>query len=206
MASILVVVIIIFWVWVNSPMIVTVTGTGDVSVPATAATVSFSISENNAQADAAIAAVNAKALAVRGILKASGVVDADIVESQVTTYPASAITAGATGYQATLSVAAKTTKVGNVNSLVASLYANGVTLVSQPVVSVDNQSELEAKAINTAMLDAKDQANKIALSNWKLIRKIVAIDQQSSGNTATATSNTGTFKITESVSVSYKMW
>lgn len=213
-------VLILLWTCINSPMIVTVTGTGEVSVPATNATVSFTLSTDDTNSQTAISNVNAKALAVRTFLIGKGVAEGDIAESQVVSVPAALITAGATGYRATISMAAKTTHVSDVSSLVANLYANGALVVSQPVLSVENQDKLEQDAFDAALKDAKSQASMVGRKNWKFIRKIVAVSQASSGTTSTATTKAdtltsandsvaaqnGVFKIVKAVSVSYKMW
>lgn len=207
--------LIIFYQWINSPMIVTFTGVGTVNVPATNATVSFSLlsSDNNAQA--AITGVKEKAKVIRGVLKNSGISEEDILESQITSAPGQA-----GGYQALISMGAKTVHVANISGLIGTLYANGASVVSQPTLSVENKTDLETKAVDEAMKDAKKQASAFSLKNWKFIKKIVAVSQQTSSSTSTATSKAdvvteatsqeaavnGVFKIIKAVSVSYKMW
>jgi len=213
-------VILILWQWISSPMIVTVTGIGDVSVPATNATVTTTVSANSDSAQGAMTAVKARAEAVKSILVGSGVAESDISESQITSYPASLVAVGATGYQAALQIVAKTAHVSTVGDLVASLYAAGASLVTQPVLSVENQSDLEAKATDAAIKDAKSQISKIALKNLKFVRKTVLLTEQTSANTSTSTSKAdiltesqnqlaaqnGVFQITKAVSISYKLW
>ena len=210
----------LLWTWLNSPMIVTVTGTGEVSVPATSATVSFSLTSTDASVQGAIVAVKGKAAAVRGMLKASGISEEDIIESQLTVVPASLIAQGASGFQAQVVMSAKTIHVTAISDLISNLYDQGVSVVSQPVLAVEKMDELEAKAMDQALKDAKSKASKIALKNWKLVKKMIALTQQSSASTATATSKAdtlteandqqaaqnGVFKIVKTVSVSYKMW
>lgn len=218
--AILVILGIFLWIYVSSPMIVTVTGSGEASVPATNATVSFSLSASDASAQNAVSGANAKALAFTTYLKTQGIAETDIAESQVTVVPAGLVTTGATGYQATISMAAKTTHVTDISTLISNLYANGALVVAQPILSVENQDKLDQQAFDSAMSDAKTQADKIGNSNWKFIRKIISISQVSSPTTSTSTTkadtltsanNTtaatnGVFKIVKAVSVSYKMW
>jgi len=201
-------------------MVVTVSGIGEVTVPATNATISFSIGANDASAQVAVSNANAKAALIREFLKTKGVAEGDIAEGQVVAVPASLVTTGATGYQATISMAAKTIHVSEVSSLVSNLYARGATVVSQPVLSVENQDKLEEEALTTALKDAKSQAADIGSKNWKFIRKIVAFSLATSANTSTATlkadavteagssiaAENGVFKIVKAVSVTYKMW
>lgn len=219
-ASGLVLLIIIIWTYLSSPMVVTVSGNGEVAVPATNATVSFTLSATDNSIGAAVATVQNRAETMRSFLKSSGVADGDIAESQVTAVPAGLVTQAATGYQATVSMAAKTTHVSNVGNLVSDLYTNGALVVSQPILSVENQSKLDQEAFDSAMKDAKTQADQIGNSNWKFIRKIVSVSQATSSTTSTATTKAdtltsannavaaqnGVFKIVKSVTVSYKMW
>jgi len=215
-----VVLLAVFWQWITSPMIVTVTGTGEVSVPATNATIILAVLSSDPTAQEAITGVNSKAGDIKNFLKSNGVADEDISTSQVTAVPASLATAGGTGYQASVTMSAKTVHVTDVPNLISSLYTQNVAAVSQPVLSVDNENSLDIQALNSAMQDANQKASGIALKNWKFIKKVVLVSSQSSGTTSTTTSTAdtltqnnnqvaaqnGVFKITESVSVSYKMW
>ncbi len=210
----------VFWVWVSSPMVVTVTGSGEVSVPATNATISLTLSSNDSSISSVVAAVQAKADSMRQYLISKGVSEGDIAQSQVTAVPAGLVTAGAAGFQARISMAAKTTHVSDVSSLVADLYTNGALFVAQPVLSVENQDKLDQEAVDKAMKDARSQAFKLGLKNWKIFKKVVSVSQVSSPTTSTsttkadsATENTntvaalnGVFKIVKAVAVSYKMW
>lgn len=196
--------------WINSPLVVTVTGTGELSVPATSATVSFTVSANDSSPQGAMDQVKTKTSNLRQVLRTTGIDEKEIMESQITVVPAAAYVAGATGYQASITMGAKSLNVAGVDSLVSQLYSNGAIVVAQPVLSADKQSELEAQAMNEAMADAKKQANDLAKKNLKLIKKIVLITQASSASTATVTSKTESlgneFKIAKAVQVSYKMW
>jgi len=215
-----IVVLAVIWQWISSPMIVTVMGSGEVNVPATNATVTFSLSAIDADPQAAISGVTAKANLIRQVLVKSGIAEEDIVQSQVYALPAYLVTVGATGFQASMAMSAKTIHVSKITDLISSLYASGASAVSQPVLSVENQQALDAQAYNSAIKDAKAKAAGIGNQNWKFIRKIIAVSSQSSGTTSTATSKAdvltesksaeaaqnGVFKIVEAVSVSYKMW
>ena len=206
---------LILYVWITSPMVVTVTGTGEVAVPAESATLSFSVSGSDATPTGAITAVKTRADAIRATLVASGIAESDIAESQIRVVPASAVTQGATGFQAVITMGAKTVHVADNAGLIANLYSSGASLVSQPVIGVDNKEALEEQAFQKALKDAKKQAGAIALKNLKFIRKIVAVSQVTSPSTSTVTSKGETtaeatqpytFKIVKAVSVSYKMW
>lgn len=211
---------ILVWVYVSSPLTTSVTGVGEVSVPATNATVSFTISASADSPQSAISGVKSKADTLTNFLISKGTAETDIAQGQVSAVPASLVTQGAGGFQASITMAAKTVHVSSVSELVSDLYANGASVVSQPVLSVENADELEKQAYNQAVRDAKSQAGRVALSNWKLLRKIISISQSTSGSTSTATTKAdvltgegdpvalenGVFKIVKAVTVTYKMW
>lgn len=212
--------LMIFWTYINSPMLVTVTGSGEVSVPATNATISFSVSATDNSVSSAVSAVQGKADSMRNYLKSKGIAEGDIAQSQVTAVPAGLVTPGAGGFQATISMAAKTIHVSEVGGIVSDLYTNGALVVAQPILSVQSEDQLNQQAFNSAMKDADSQAAKIGYTKWKFIRKIVSVSQVTSPTTSTSTiradvltgannqvaATNGVFKIVKAVSVSYKMW
>lgn len=211
---------VLIWIYVSSPLVTSVTGVGEVSVPATNATVSFSVSANADSSQSAIAAVKSRAESLTNFLIGKGIAETDIAQGQVAAVPASLTTPGASGFQASITMAAKTVHVSTVSDLVSDLYSNGASVVSQPVLSVENKDELEKTAYNDAVKDAKRQAGSLAFSNWKIFRKIISISQSTSGSTSTATTKAdtltgegdpaalenGVFKIVKAVTVTYKMW
>lgn len=219
--SLLSIIVVIFvWQWISSPTIVTVQGLGEVSVPATSATISLAISANAGTSPASIDAVKAKADGIRNLLTASGVLESDISESQVVSYPAGLVAVGSEGFESSIQITAKTSNVAGVGDLVGSLYNAGAAMVDQPVLNVEDQDKLEEMATKEALKDAKDQINKISLRNFKFVKKMVAFSEQSSGTTSTSSvrpeifsqelgegaESKGTFKIAKLVTVSYKLW
>ncbi len=206
--------------WVMSPLIVTVSGTGELSAKAETAALTFTLTANEASAQDALSSVKNTSNKIKESLKTAGIAENDIYESQSTVVPASAVAAGATGFQATTSMGIKTKDVNSLDSLTSLLYGQGAFVVSQPVLSVGNIDALEKEAYNMAIKDAKKKAGSLALSNWKLLRKIVLIEQSTTGASSTVTSKAGTIdqvekklspndgliKISKVVSVSYKMW
>ncbi len=219
-AALLLIVVIFIWQWIASPTIVTVQGLGEVSVPATSATISLVVRANSGTAPASIDAAKAKADGIRSLLIASGVLESDIAESQVVSYPAGLVTVGSEGFESTIQITAKTSNVSGVSDLVGSLYNAGAAMVNQPVLNVEDQDKLEEQATKEALKDAKEQINRISLKNFKFIKKMVALSEQSSGTTSTSSVRPelfsqelsegaeakGTFKIAKLVTVSYKLW
>ena len=212
-------VIFVIWQWLNSPMNVTVVGMGKVSVPATSATITTTVSINSDTAQNAITGVKTKSETIKSILMSTGVLESNISESQITSYPASMVVAGVEGYQASIQIVAKTEDVAKVGDLIGTLYTAGASLVAQPVLSVENQDDLEEKASSEAIKDAKSQVAKIALKNLKFIKKVVYLSEETSATTSTATSTAsgtddltkemaanGVFEIAKAVTLSYKLW
>lgn len=214
------VLLIFVYQWASSPMIVTVTGAGEVFAPAESATLTFTLSSSGDNPQTAVNTVKSISSKIKESLKPRGIPESDIYESQVAVYPASVVIPGASDFRATVNMGVKTTHINNLDELTLSLYAQGATLVTQSVLAAGNTQNLEKEASAKAIVDAKKQAANIALGNWKLIRKIVAIQQTTSPRTSTITSKadtatqieqnyspeTGVIKISKVVSVSYKMW
>ena len=48
----------------------------------------------------------------------------------------------------------------------------GAIVVTQPILSVGNADKLEKQAYDLALKDANTKSWGIALSNWKLIKKL----------------------------------
>jgi uncharacterized protein YggE len=212
--------LMLIWNYVSSPMLVSVTGTGKVSATASSATIGFSVSASDATAEGAVTAAKTRADSIKGILVSSGVPAENITQSQITLVPAGLVVAGTTGFQTSISMSAKTIHVAEIEKLMSTLYTNGVYLVSQPVLSVDNEASLQAQAMQAAIKNAKSQIGKIALGNLKLVRKIASISEYSSTSTATATTGvdaltqaknpdavvSGVFDIVKVVTVVYQLW
>lgn len=206
--------------WITSPMIVTVLGSGEVSSKAETATITFSITSSGDNPQSAITSLKSTSEKIKQTLSTSGIPESDIFESQVQVLPASAVVSGATGFQASTSMGIKTDKLNSLDGMINNLYALGAVVVSQPVLTVGDIESLEKEAYNLAIKDAKKKANAVAFSNWKLIKKIVLIEQSQSEASSTVTSKAdtvsqveknispddGLIKIKKVVSVSYKLW
>ena len=206
--------------WIMSPMIVSVTGVGEVSAPAETATLTFTLSSNADTPQNATPAVKSIVANIKANFASSGIAESDIFESQITVLPASAVVAGATGFQATTSMGIKTNKINSLDGITNNLYSMGAIVVTQPILSVGNADKLEKQAYDLALKDANTKSWGIALSNWKLIKKVVLIEQSATQPTSTVTSkadtvaqieknlspDSGLIKISKVVVVSYKMW
>jgi uncharacterized protein YggE len=198
----------VFGMWVFSPTKVVVTGTGKVSVPATSATFNVTVSATNDSANGALTDLRTKVNAVKKTLGDINIGADNITETQVTLTPAAAVVASAKGFQAMSTLTVKTANVAMASEIVVNMYASGATIVSQPVVSVENQDKLEQQALKDALTDAR--ANLSDTVGFRPIRKIIGIEQASSGNVATTTKSaaegSGEFEVVKAVSVTYRVW
>jgi len=200
--------------WMSNPVLISVSGVGEVSVPATKAIVSLTLSEMDTTPDGALAKVQDKVVAMRDYMKQKGF--DEITTTQPQLVPAGLISASLTGYQVSVSMGGSTTQLNNLNKIVAGLYGIGATVVSQPILAVDDEAKLSDQALADALKKADDQAKQLARKQWKLIRLVASVQQADSGVTSTSTSekNSDTeevqsgdiFKISKAVSVTYRLW
>lgn len=212
--------LIFVYSWIMSPLVITVTGVGEVTAPAENAVLTFSLVSSKDNPQEAISEVKSNATRVKDSLKSFGVGDSDVYESQVSVVPAASVVSGASGFQATISIGLKINNVTSIDSLTTSLYGFGAVVVSQPQLSVKDSEKVDSEAYSIALKDAKSKANMVALKNWKLIKKIVLIQESQTPATTTVTkqaneidsaelkvdANTGLIKFSKVLSVSYKMW
>lgn len=208
-------IVILFFVWryVTNPLVITVSGTGKVTVPATIAKLSATVVDTGDSVSALDASLKAKVSAVRLAMVNGGVNEKSLTQTQVQVTPLAAVVSGAKGYSATVTLSGQTADVSNVNILIVKLYEAGASLVSQPVVEVENQITLENEALKFAMKEADANAKFFGKLKWKMFKKVASVQQASSGNTAVATKVTekdgifgSSFEVAKAVSVVYYLW
>ena len=201
------------WMWATNPMVVVVDGIGEVEVPATSALLTYSVLGQGADPTSAINDVNNKVIATEVVLQNVG--QGDISKSQVQVAPSAA-----GGYQAVISVGAKTADISTLQDLISRLYAAGAIVVSQPILSINEPEAYEDQAFNLALKDAKQKAGVLGNKNWRFIRRMTGISQTGASSTSTSTKgadsdtetgnpetiNSAVFKVSQAVTVSYKMW
>lgn len=201
------------WMWATNPMVVVVDGIGEVEVPATSALLTYSVLGQGADPTSAINDANNKIISTQVVLQ--NVEQGDISQSQVQVAPSAA-----GGYQAVISVGAKTADVSALQDFISRLYAAGAIVVSQPILSVNAPETYEDQAFNLALKDAKKKAGEMGNKNWRFIRRMTGISQTGASSTSTSTKgadydtelsnpetiNSAVFKVSQAVTVSYKMW
>ena len=192
---------------------VTVTGTGKVTVPASTAKISATVVETGEAVDKVESALRGKIGAVRLAMVSGGVTEKSLAQSQVQITPLAAVVSGAKGYSATVLITGESTDIANLNTLVVRMYSSGASIVSQPVVEVSNQTELENQALKMALNEADANAKYLAKLKWKLFKKVSSIQQASSGNSSTTTKTSesngvvgSSFEVAKAVSVVYYLW
>ncbi len=207
----------LIWTYATNPIVISVSGTGSVTVPATYAISQITMAATGADAGSAITALQSKINNVKTILTNNNVVEENIAQSQPQVTPAALVVAGASGYQATEIISFKTKYITDMPSLVTNLYANGATVVAQPTYLAENQEVAERTAMQEAITKADTESKFFTRSRFKFIRKIVAIQQASSGSTAQSVIKdsqsqnaeivaNGGIKIGQAVQVTYKIW
>ena len=208
-------IVILFFVWryVTNPLAITVTGSGKVSVPANLARVSATVVETGDTVDLVEANLRSKVGTVRLAIVNGGVNEKSLSQSQLQITPLAAVVSGAKGFSATVSISGQTSDVVNVNTLIVKIYQSGASIVSQPVVEVDNSQELENSALKLAIAEAEINAKHLAKLKWKMSKKVASIQQASSGNTSTTTKVSekegvagSSFEVAKAVSVVYYLW
>ena len=201
------------WMWATNPMVVVVDGIGEVEVPATSALLTYSVLGQGTVPASAINDANNKVIATEVVLQ--NIDQGNMSKSQVQVAPSAA-----GGYQAVISVGAKTSDVSALQDLISKLYAAGAIVVSQPILSVNEPKAYEDQAFALALKDAKQKAGEMGNKNWRFIRRMTGISQTGASSTSTSTKspdiapqtdNPGTvgssvFKVSQAVTVSYKMW
>jgi uncharacterized protein YggE len=203
-----VIVSVVFGMWVFSPTEVVVTGVGRVSVPATSATFNVTLTSVKDTANEALSDLRSKMGAIKQTLSDINITAENVTETQIILVPASTIVASAKGFQAMATLNVTTANVALAPEMVVNMYAGGATIVSQPVVKVENQEKLEKEAMDFALKQARNSLKETI--GFRPIRKIVGIQQASSGNVATSTKTAedknGEFEVIRAVSVTYRVW
>ncbi len=208
-------VVVLFFIWryISNPLVVTVTGSGKVTVPATLAKISATIVETGDTVDKTELALRAKIATVRLGMVTNGVTEKSLAQSQVQITPLAAVVSGAKGYSATVAISGETSEVANLNSLIVKVYSAGASIVSQPVVEVSNQQELENSALLKALEEADVNAKFMAKLKNKMFKKVASVQQASSGNSSTTTKVAekdgvvgSSFEVAKAVSVVYYLW
>ncbi len=165
----------------NGESTIVLSGHGEVQAIPDIASVNFSVEASEANQSLASEKVNTKMKAVLDLLKSSGVAEKDIKTDNYSSYPKYSNSepcpvyyqsgiyppcrpgeAKIIGYTVSQNVTAKIRKVDDASKIIDGINKIGVTNMSGPNFTIDNEDELKAEARKKAIDDAKDKAKALA--------------------------------------------
>ena len=207
--------LVLFFVYryVTNPLVVTVTGTGKVVVPASLANISVTILETADTVEKVESATRVKIASLRLAMVTGGINEKSLSQTEMQITPLSAVVSGTKGYSAQVQISGQTADLATLSSLVVKLYSAGAAIVTQPVIQVENQQELENQALKEALSDASTNVKQVSGSKRKFFRKMVALNQATTGTTSIITKtvdnngvSTPSVEIVKVVSAVYQLW
>jgi uncharacterized protein YggE len=161
--------------------VITLSGHGEVQAVPDIASINFSLESNEATQASASEKVNIKTKNVLDFLKSAGVVDKDIKTENYSSYPKYSNPepcpvyyqggmmppcrqgeSKIIGYTVSESVTVKIRKVDDVSKVVDGINKIGVTNMSGPNFTIDDENALKAQARKVAIDDAKAKAKSLA--------------------------------------------
>jgi uncharacterized protein YggE len=143
---------------------ITARGIGTVTGTPNVVTIDVGVETKSASAKGALDDNNKLATAVIDVLKKNGVAPADLQTSQLTIEPSYGKKGHITGYQVTNMVTAKLRNIATAGALIDAVgkTAGNAVRVQQLSFSIDNGSDLRAKARADAVKQAQAQAKQMA--------------------------------------------
>lgn len=197
--------------------VITVTGHGEAKAVADIATIYFNVTASAATQDAAGTEVNTKVSEVLDFLKTSGVAEKDIKTENYSSYPkysqsrpcpmyysesmppCEPTESKITGYNVSQSVTIKVRQLDdNLSKVVDGLNKLGVTSMSGPTLSIDNEDGLKADARREAIADAKDKAKALAKDLGVRLGSVTSFSENGGGYPVYYAKNTMAMDVAES--------
>ena len=185
---------------INSPLIISFTDTGEELMPATKASFYFAVSSINSDVDKSIKDTNNKADIFKQLLLDNKIELKDIKISEM------GIVFSSTGYQSTVVIDVQTTKLEDLSNLTSTIFSNGSSYMSQPVLTREDTSTYEQKALIKALDKVNKQASLFATKKIKFVKKIINITYESSGTSSVSYDSNNNLGVTKTVTATYKMW
>lgn len=174
------------------PYTISVTGKGEVMAVSDIASIDMTISKDGATAKEAQNLLNESLTKVLAYLKSKNIADKDIkseygglnpkyVYSNVVCirYPCPQSDPKIVGYTATQSITVKVRVVDTANDIKTGLATVGVTNISGPTFSIDNQDNLNDQARAKAIIDAQEKAKVLARELGVHIGKVTSFSESS---------------------------
>ncbi len=174
----------------------TLSGHGEVQAVPDIATLNFSVESGKATQKESSDEVNTKVSKVLSFLKESGVAEKDIKTDNYNSYPkysnpkpcpyysdlrpCAQESSEIIGYNVSQSVTVKVRKVDDVSKVIDGINKIGVTNMSGPTLSIDDEEGLKAEARKVAIDDAKNKAKVLARQLGVRLVRITSFNE--SGN------------------------
>lgn len=214
---------------------ISISGKGEVSAVSDIATLSINLNKDGKTSKEAQTLLNESITKTLTYLKEQKIEDKDIkseyggvspkysYEKACYTYPCPPTDPKIVGYTATQSITVKVREVDNASVVRTGLTALGVTDISGPTFSIDNEDKIKEDARALAITDAKAKASVLANELGVTLGKVVSFSENVGGNypmmyaeksvsmdsvSASAPAPTlpkGENKITSNVSITYEI-
>ncbi|ABD82346.1 SIMPL domain-containing protein [Saccharophagus degradans] len=165
------------------PFVVSV-GSSEQDVKPNIATIQLGVMAFEKDSDLALKTVNLASTSVIGVLKKYGVpvgnVEAsDIEKSTKRKRDSDYNTLDVLGYEVSRSITVKLENLSKYSELMSDLVAINNVSGARTAFDISNRKEIEAKLMETASKDARDKAEKMAISLGTKIQSVYAISQAS---------------------------
>jgi uncharacterized protein YggE len=174
---------------------ISITGKGEVSAVSDIATLSINLNKEGKTSKEAQTLLNESITKTLSYLKEQKIDDKDIkseyggvspkysYEKAVCyTYPCPTTDPKIVGYTATQSITVKVREVDNASVVRTGLTALGVTDITGPTFSIDNEDTIKDEARSLAIIDAKTKAEVLAKELGVTLGKVVSFSENAGGN------------------------
>ncbi len=179
----------------NQPLpTITVTGKGEVLAVSDIATLYVTLSKDEATAKEAQNLLNEQVTKTLDYLKTQKIADKDVKSEyggvnpkysyenvNCFTYPCPQRDPKITGYTATQSISIKVREVDSANEVSTGLASLGITNISGPTLSIDDEDVFKENARANAIVDAEVQAKMLARQLHVRLGKIVSFSENGMG-------------------------
>jgi uncharacterized protein len=160
---------------------ITVSGIGKVKAVPDEAEFSLGVQSEGQTAREALAANSARMKRVLAALEAAGVAKSDIQTQDVSVSPSYDDESRITGYTTRNAVSVRIRELARAGTVLDAATNAGASDVYGPSLSRSDRDELEAKALRSAVADARAKAEALADAAEVQLGSVTAIEEQSQG-------------------------
>jgi uncharacterized protein YggE len=158
---------------------ITVIGTGKVKAVPDEAEFSFGVQSAGQTAREALAANSERMKRVLSALRAAGVAKEDIQTQDVSVSPSYEDKGQITGYSTRNSVSVRIRNLARAGAVLDAATNAGANDIYGPSLSRSDRDELQAKALRSAVADARTKAETLADAAGVQLRSVTAIEEES---------------------------